>query len=67
MHVHVFQDPCAIGCMLVVCQYMLFHSSIGVVWDVGTECFWVFHVGYREEIYVEGNPLASHIENNVKQ
>ncbi len=63
----MFQDPCALGYMLVVYQYRLFHSSIGVVWDVGTKCFCVFHVGSREEIYVEGNPLVSHIENNLKQ
>ncbi len=51
---------------LVVCQSRLFHSSVGVVWDVGIECFCVFHVGFGEDFCVEGRPLVSHIENNLK-
>ncbi len=62
----MFQDLCALGNLLVVCQSRLFHSTIGVVWDVETKCFCVFHVGYGEDIYVEGSPLVSHIENNLK-
>jgi hypothetical protein len=66
MHVCVFQDPCAPGNLLVVCQSKLFHSSVGVVWDVGTECFHVFHVGFGEDFCVEGRLLVGHIENNLK-
>jgi hypothetical protein len=44
----------------------LFHSNVGVVWDVGIECFHVFHVGFGEDFCVEGRFLVSHIENNLK-
>jgi hypothetical protein len=63
----MFHYPCALGNLLVVCQSKLFHSSVGVVWDVGTKCFFVFHVDSREDIYVEGSPMVNHIENNLKQ
>jgi hypothetical protein len=43
-----------------------FHSNVYVVWDVGTKSFRVFYVGFREDVYVEGSPLVSHIENNLK-
>jgi hypothetical protein len=50
-----------------VCQSKLFHSNVNVVWDVGTKCFHVFHVGSEEDVYVERSPLVNHIfENNVK-
>ncbi len=52
--------------LLVVCQSKLFHSNVGVVWDVGTECFHVFHVGFGEDVCVEGSPLVNHIDNNLK-
>jgi len=42
LHVCVFQDLCALGNLLVVCQSKSFHSSVGVVWDVGTKCFLFF-------------------------
>jgi hypothetical protein len=45
---------------------MLFHSNVGVEWDVGIECFRVFHVGFGEDIYVDGSPMVNHIENNLK-
>ncbi len=62
----MFQDSCALGNLLVVyCQSRLFHSSVGVVWDVGIECFRVFHV--EEDVCVERSLLVSHIENNLKQ
>jgi hypothetical protein len=44
----------------------LFHSNVGVVWDVGTKRFHVFHVGYGEDVYVDGSPLVNHIDNNLK-
>jgi hypothetical protein len=66
LHVNVFQDLCALGNLLVVCQSRLFHSNVGVVWDVGTKCFCVFHVRFGEDIYVEGSLMVSHIENNLK-
>jgi hypothetical protein len=66
MHVCVIQNPCALVNLLVVCQSRLFHSSVGVVRDVGTKCFRVFHVGFGEDICVEGSPLVNHIENNLK-
>ncbi len=67
LHVFVLQDPCAFGNLLVVRQSKLFHSNVDVVWDVGTKCFCVFYVGSREDVYVEGSPLVSYIENNLKQ
>jgi hypothetical protein len=66
MYVCVFQDLCALGNLLVVCQSKLFRSNVGVVWDVGTEYFHVFYVGFGEDIYVERSPFVSHIENNLK-
>jgi hypothetical protein len=66
LHVHVFQDLCALRNLLVVCQSRLFHSSVGVVWDVGTKCFCVSRAGFGEDIYVEGNHMVSHIVNNLK-
>jgi hypothetical protein len=66
LHVHVFQDLCALVNLLVVCQSNLFHSSVGVVWDVATECFFIFHVGSKENVCVEGNLLVNHIDNNLK-
>jgi hypothetical protein len=72
LHVRVFQDPCALGNLLVMCQSKVFHPSVVIVcsvvivWDVGIECFHVFHVGFGEDICVEGSPLVSHIENNLK-
>jgi hypothetical protein len=66
LHVHVFQNLCAIGNLLVVCQSKLFHSSVGVVWDVGTKCFCVSHVGFGEDIYVEGSLMVNQIVNNLK-
>jgi hypothetical protein len=66
LHVHVFQNLCALGNLLVVHQSKLFHSNVDVVWDVEIECFCVFYVGSGEDVYVEGNPLASYIENNLK-
>jgi hypothetical protein len=56
----------ALGNLLVVCQYRLFHSNVGVVRDVGIKCFCVFHVGFGEDIYVKESPLINHIENNLK-
>jgi hypothetical protein len=67
LHVCVFQDPCALGNLLVVHQSKLFHSNVDVVWDVEIECFRVFYVGSREDVYVEGSPLVSYIENNLKR
>ncbi len=49
-----------------LCVNPSFHSNVYVVWDVGTKCFRVFYVGFREDVYVEGSPLVSHIENNLK-
>ncbi len=50
-----------------LCQPRLFHSNINVVWDVGTKCFCVFHVGSKEDICVERSHLVNHIENNLKR
>jgi hypothetical protein len=36
------------------------------VWDVEIEFFHVFYVGSGEDVYVEGIPLVSYIENNLK-
>jgi hypothetical protein len=66
LHVRVFQDPCVLGNLLVMCQSKLFHSSVAIVWDVGIECFHVIHVGFGEDVCVERSPLVSHIENNLK-
>jgi hypothetical protein len=66
LHAQVFQDLCAFKNLLVVCQSKLFHSNVGVVWDVGIECFCIFHVGSREDVYVDGSPLVNNIENNLK-
>jgi hypothetical protein len=52
--------------LMVMCQSKLFHSSIVVVWNVGTKCFHVFHVGFGEAVCVEGSPLVNHIDNNLK-
>ncbi len=49
-----------------LCQSKLFYSSVGVLWDVGTKCFHVFHVGSGEDVCVNGSPLVNHIENNLK-
>jgi hypothetical protein len=67
MHVRVFQNPCALGNLLVVCQSRLFHSNVDLVWDLGAECFHVFYVGYGEDLYVEGSPLINYIEKNRKR
>lgn len=32
----------ALGNLLVMCQFRLFHSSVDIVWDVGIECSHVF-------------------------
>jgi hypothetical protein len=56
----VFQDLCALRNLLVVCQSKSFHSIIGVVWAVGTECFCVFHVGFGKDVCVNGSPLVNH-------
>jgi hypothetical protein len=47
-------------------QSKLFHSNVDVVWDVEIECFHIFYVGAWEDVYVEGSPLVSYIENNLK-
>jgi hypothetical protein len=65
LHVHVVQDL-YIGNLMVMCQSKLFHYSVVVVWNVGIECFHVFHVGFGEDVCVEGNPLVNHIDNNLK-
>ncbi len=33
---------------------------------LGLKCFHVFHVGFGEDVCVEGSPSVSHIENNLK-
>ncbi len=48
-------------------QSRLFHSNVDVVWDVEIECFHTFYVGSGEDVYVEGSPLVSYIENNLKR
>jgi len=67
MHVCVFQNPCALGNLLVVHQFRLFLSNVDLVWDVGIEWFHVFYVGSGEDIYVEGSPLINYIEKNLKR
>jgi hypothetical protein len=66
MHVCVFQDSCALGNLLVVCQSKLFHSNGGVVWDLGSSAFVFFTWVLEKTFCVEGRPLVSHIENNLK-
>jgi hypothetical protein len=66
LHVCVFQGPCAPGNLMVMCQSKLFHSSVAIAWNVGTECFHVFHVGFGEDVCLEGSPLVNHIDNNLK-
>jgi hypothetical protein len=51
LHACVSQDLCAFGNLLVAYQSNSFHSYVGVVWDIGTECF-VFFLWVLGKIFV---------------
>jgi hypothetical protein len=42
LHAYASQDLCAFGNLLVVYQSNSLHSCVGVVWDIGIECFVFF-------------------------